>query len=98
MLTMTKTHWAALPAAAAFAIVALGAGVLLAADEKQSPTTAPTTQQTAAVNKYCAVMGDEHKIDPKVTVQHKGQTIGFCCADCITEFKKDPDKYVAKMK
>ena len=93
--TTTTTKWAALPAA--FAMM-LGAGLLLAADdEKKGPTTAPTTQATP-VNKYCAVMGEDHAVDPKVTVQHKGKTVGFCCPDCIDAFKKDPDKYVAKMK
>ena len=26
---------------------------------------------------------------------YKGMKIGFCCDDCIKEFKEDPDKYVA---
>jgi YHS domain-containing protein len=92
---MLKPKWAARTAAC---VMVLGAGVLLAADEaKKAPTTGPTTQ-AAPVNKFCAVQGPEHKIDPKVTTQYKGQTIGFCCADCIDEFKKDPDKYVANLK
>ena len=49
------------------------------------------------VNKFCAVQKDE-KIDPKVTYEYKGQTIGFCCADCIPEFKKDPEKYMKDLK
>jgi YHS domain-containing protein len=45
------------------------------------------------INKKCPV---EHgEVDPEVTVQHEGKTIGFCCAGCDTEFKKDPAKYMA---
>jgi hypothetical protein len=50
------------------------------------------------VNMMCAIM-DTHPVDPKgATVVHNGKVIGFCCADCIPEFKKDPDKYVASLK
>ena len=98
MLMTNRSKWTVLPAVAA---LVLGAGVLLAADDEgakpKAPTTAPTTQQAAA-NKFCDVMGEGHEVDPKVTVQHKGQTIAFCCAECIDEFKKNPDKYLAKMK
>ena len=45
------------------------------------------------INKKCPV---EHgDVDPKVTIQHDGKTIGFCCAGCDEEFKKDPAKYMA---
>jgi YHS domain-containing protein len=29
---------------------------------------------------------------------YKSQKIGFCCEDCIKEFKADPEKYVAQLK
>jgi YHS domain-containing protein len=58
------------------------------------PTTAPSTQP---VNKYCAVNKDE-KINPKVTYEYQGKTIGFCCEDCIPDFKKDPEKYMKDLK
>ena len=61
------------------------------------PTTAPTSQPAKAVNEFCAVMQDE-KIDPKVTYLYKKQTVGFCCPDCIDDFKKDPEKYVKNLK
>jgi hypothetical protein len=65
-----------------------------------APTTAPATQGSASltvVNQYCAVE-QENKVDPKVTVAHAGKTIGFCCADCIPTFQKEPAKYLASMK
>ena len=67
-----------------------------------SPATAPATTQAAndgpPVNKFCAVEGGKNKVDPTVFVIYKGQKIGFCCEDCIKDFNKDPDKYVASMK
>jgi hypothetical protein len=28
---------------------------------------------------------------------YEGQTIKFCCKNCVKDFKKDPKKYVAKL-
>jgi YHS domain-containing protein len=84
----------------AVAAVLVGGGVLVhAADKpKAGPTTKPAaTQPSKPVNKYCAVEGKDHEVDPKVTTVYKGKTIGFCCKDCIEEFNKDPEKYVKKM-
>jgi YHS domain-containing protein len=85
----------------AVAAVLVGGGVLVhAADKpKRGPATRPAaTQPSKPVNKYCAVEGKDHEIDPKVTTVYKGKTIGFCCKDCIEEFNKDPEKYVKSMK
>jgi len=80
---------------------AFGAAVLAAADQPTSKpaSTQPTTQEAAGkpVNKFCAVDHD-NEVDPKVTVKYKGMIIGFCCKDCIKDFEKNPDKYVASMK
>ena len=35
--------------------------------------------------------------DPIVHV-HEGQEIKFCCGGCVKEFKKEPAKYMAKLK
>ena len=82
------------------AAVLVGGGALAyAADKpKAGPTTKPAaTQPSKPVNKFCAVEGKDHEVDPKVTTEYKGKTIGFCCRDCIDEFKKDPEKYVKSM-
>jgi YHS domain-containing protein len=85
----------------AVAAVLLGGGVIVwAADDKpKTPTTRPAATQPSGkpVNKFCAVEGKDHEVDPKVTTVYKGKTIGFCCRDCIDEFNKDPEKYVKKM-
>jgi YHS domain-containing protein len=78
----------------------IGAGVLVnAADAPKTPATQPSTKpkDNKPVNKFCAVEGKGHDVDPKVTTEYKGKTIGFCCESCIDEFKKDPEKYIKKM-
>ena len=60
------------------------------------PTTMPTTAPMVA-NKFCPVTREA--VDPKVpTVEYNGMTIGFCCEDCVKEFKAHPEKYTANLK
>jgi YHS domain-containing protein len=60
------------------------------------PATVPATQPVA-INKLCPVTKDP--VDPKIpTVEYKVKTIGFCCDDCIKEFKADPEKYMKDLK
>jgi len=49
-------------------------------------------------NKICPVLNE--KIDEKVkaTYEYKGKIYNFCCAACIEDFKKDPEKYIKKIK
>ena len=44
----------------------------------------------------CPVMGWD--IDKSRFVDYKGNRIYFCCASCPEEFKKDPEKYIKKLK
>lgn len=46
-------------------------------------------------NKVCPVSGD--KVDGNTTYKYKGRVYNFCCSMCITEFKKNPEKYIAKV-
>jgi YHS domain-containing protein len=58
----------------------------------------PSTQESRKpVNTKCAVMPQDD-VDPKHTYEYKGKLIGFCCEDCIPEFKKDPEKYMKNLK
>jgi YHS domain-containing protein len=52
-------------------------------------------EAVSAGNAYCPVSGD--KVDPKVTSSHGGKEYAFCCKMCIKDFKKDPEKYIARM-
>jgi YHS domain-containing protein len=59
------------------------AGPVLAAAAPQAQTT-------------CPVLAG--KIDKNVYADYKGQRVYFCCNGCDAEFKKDPEKYLQKMK
>ena len=83
---------------------ALGAVVLAARDQK-GPAGPPTLFATTPAdpvsptpaNKFCAVER-ENEVDARITLQHAGETVGFCCKDCVKDFRKDPKKYVAGLK
>lgn len=78
----------------------LSLGVLLGLAVAAAPTTAPSTQESdpkKPINKMCAVMPQD-EVDPKVTYLYEGKLIGFCCKDCIPEFKKNPEKYMKNLK
>jgi YHS domain-containing protein len=77
--------------------IALGTAAVMAGGDKNADKSdkAPATQP---INKFCAVE-QENKIDPKGgTYVYKDKVIGFCCPDCIDEFKKDPEKYMKTIK
>jgi len=42
-------------------------------------------------------MGNEIVEEYKVIYEHEGKIYNFCCAGCIEEFKKDPEKYIKKV-
>lgn len=44
----------------------------------------------------CPVMGDP--INRKFYVDYKGYRIYFCCSSCPEEFKKNPEKYMKKLR
>lgn len=56
----------------------------------------PATQPAKPINTVCPVEGG--KVKPGLTIVYQGKTIGFCCPDCIPEFKKDPEKYMKNIK
>lgn len=53
------------------------------------------TTKKAVTNKSCPINGgavlEEHRAD------YKGQYVYFCCEGCVEMFKKDPEKFVAKL-
>lgn len=51
------------------------------------------------VNTICPVSGEHFDRNDKSisAVEIKGKTYGVCCSDCIEMFKKNPDKYLAKL-
>lgn len=66
---------------------------------ESTEATAPVTPTEAvnAGNKICPV--SDEKIDEKMraTYEYEGKIYNFCCAGCIEEFKKDPQRYIKKV-
>ncbi|MFH1458047.1 MAG: YHS domain-containing protein [Candidatus Omnitrophota bacterium] len=50
-----------------------------------------------AGNKICPVSGEEINEETKATYEYQGKVYNFCCAGCLEEFKKDPEKYIKKV-
>lgn len=79
-------------------LLALGLAVFTVGCDSGSKATPPKdkqsqaeTNKSVAVNTVCPIMGND--VDPDaVTVQFKGQTIGFCCDDCDEKWAKLTDK------
>lgn len=68
----------------------------------EEEATAETGLEEEAVevgNKICPVSGEEVPdvsglgMEPAF-YEYKGKIYNFCCAGCIEEFKKDPEKYI----
>lgn len=62
-----------------------------------SDTSSVSAAKGEVVNSQCPVMGGKVSKDTKFTAEYKGQTIGFCCADCVKAFKATPEKYAGKL-
>ena len=48
-----------------------------------------------AGNTICPISGDP--VNPEVTTVYQGKRYSFCCPNCTDKFKKNPEKYLAKM-
>lgn len=49
--------------------------------------------------KTCIVSGEKlDAMGKPIVMVHEGQEIRFCCNDCVTQFKAEPAKYLAKLK
>jgi len=65
-------------------------------------STAPPVQATMDAKPYplktCLVSGEElGSMGNPISIVLEGQTIQFCCDNCVPKFRKDPEKYIAKM-
>ena len=74
-----------------FALLALLVPALLAAD---APKKAED-KKPKPVNAVCPV--SDHDVEPGFTATHNKKVVGFCCADCVKAFNKDPAKFMKKV-
>jgi YHS domain-containing protein len=73
------------------AIVGLTLAMFALAVAVPLPVAAQGKAQTT-----CPVLGGN--INKDVYVDYQGQRIYFCCEACIAEFRKDPEKFLEKLK
>lgn len=53
---------------------------------------APTT--SSADTASCPVLGTTMPKSQMIKLDYKGKTYYFCCQDCVTKFKANPQKYI----
>jgi YHS domain-containing protein len=78
----------------ALTLTIFAAGSLWATDPKPAAETKPAAQGAAQTK--CPVLAGD--INKQVYADYKGKRVYFCCAGCDAEFKKDPEKYMQKLK
>lgn len=49
-------------------------------------------------NKICPVSGEEIGEGEEYKFEYEGKIYNFCCKMCVKDFKKDPQKYIEKLK
>lgn len=47
------------------------------------------------VNSKCPMSGKP--VDAEKVAVYKGETIGFCCGNCLKKFQADPAKHISKV-
>lgn len=62
---------------------------------KQIAAQAEALAKLPRVQVTCPLSGDP--FDKKFFAEHDGGKVHFCCEKCVSAFKKDPDKYKAKL-
>lgn len=55
------------------------------------------TEAIEVKNKICPVSDEKIDEEMRATYEYEGRIYNFCCAACIEEFKKDPEKYIKKV-
>jgi YHS domain-containing protein len=74
-------------------IIILAAGLFMAGI---TPDSAMAAEKKVKSQTVCPVMGDP--INKEYFIDYKGNRIYFCCSSCPDEFKKDPEKYMKKIR
>jgi len=65
--------------------------------QAQTNEETPKTEAINVGNQICPVSGEKIDEEMMVTYEYEGKIYNFCCAMCIDEFKKEPEKYIEKI-
>ena len=63
--------------------------------QQVADTAVQTAKDAVPEQTVCPVMGGA--INKEIFAEYKGKKVYFCCSDCVAEFKKNPEKYLAKL-
>jgi YHS domain-containing protein len=56
------------------------------------------SDEPANKGELCPVSGEGVDAKGGIAYEYQGKVYHFCCASCVADFKKDPEKYIRKMK
>ena len=97
---LTKRLNAVMMAAVLGVAIYSGSGVVFAHDGQDHDGASGQAGSAGAANngELCPVTGEAVDAKGGIAYEYKGKVYHFCCASCIADFKKDPEKYIRKMK
>jgi YHS domain-containing protein len=99
-MDMSRKKLIVVMAAAVIGMAMYGAGTSFAHDGHDHGGAASQAASADAASKgeLCPVSGEEVDAKGGIAYEYKGKVYHFCCASCVADFKKDPEKYIKKMK
>ncbi len=77
-------------------VIAFALAVCAAWAEDKKTETGAVAPQPPRKQTLCPVMGGT--INTNLYADVEGMRIYFCCPACVEQFKKDPDRYLNKLK
>ncbi|HEY6873917.1 MAG TPA: YHS domain-containing protein [Geobacteraceae bacterium] len=94
---MVRKHVLAVMTAAVIGMAMFGGRGLARAHDGEGASSQAGSAGAEKKSELCPVSGEE--VDAKsISYEYKGKVYHFCCASCVADFKKDPEKYIKKMK
>ena len=88
-----------LVAAMAAAVTGMTMGTAFAHEGHDHGGITDETVSAAAPEKgeTCPVSGEKVDAKGSIAYEYRGKVYRFCCASCLADFKKDPEKYLTRM-
>lgn len=84
-------------------LTVLSLTALVSCNDEESDTSEPSAETRKVESNYpldTCVVSDEKlgSMGEPFIITHEGTEVRFCCDSCVPKFKKDPAKYLAKLK
>ncbi|MDO9555598.1 MAG: cupredoxin domain-containing protein [Atribacterota bacterium] len=92
MVILRKSSWW-------LVVLFLGLSVPFACAAPHEHSATVAGQQATSASSICPVTYEEFKpTKQSPSYEYKGKTYQFCCPGCVNPFKKNPEKYLARIK